>query len=138
MSELVWLFGANEGDSFELPPGTYLVRYGVEDAFNFKELDGLVTCDNTTFGDPVAGKQKHCEFQVNAPHAAFTVEVNDLTVLLTNNSTDAQSYVWVLGDGKTSVSTNTTHTYAGHGTYSVTLKATGLGGVDIFKTDIVV
>ncbi|MEI6594176.1 MAG: PKD domain-containing protein [Bacteroidota bacterium] len=47
----------------------------------------------------------------------------------TNQSTDANSYVWDFGDGSaTSILTSPTHTYTVGGIYQVKLTATGAGG----------
>ena len=64
---------------------------------------------------------------VNPPKAIFSfalVNCSDRkTILFTNNSIGATSYLWNFGDGSTSTSSNPTHTYASNGTYTVILKA---------------
>ncbi len=54
---------------------------------------------------------------------SYTI-VNDTEVHFTNNSTDADSYLWDFGDGNTSTETNPVHTYIAEGSYSVVLIAT--------------
>jgi len=49
----------------------------------------------------------------------------------TNLSTDSESWLWDFGDGETSTDENPVHDYAADGTYTVTLTATGPGGVDV-------
>ncbi|MBI1223370.1 MAG: PKD domain-containing protein, partial [Bacteroidetes bacterium] len=62
----------------------------------------------------------------------------DLTVTFTNESQYADSYHWYFGDGGQSTDENPTHTYTTPGSYTVTLLASGPGGVDdSTKTDII-
>ncbi|MFY7965476.1 MAG: PKD domain-containing protein, partial [Chitinophagaceae bacterium] len=53
---------------------------------------------------------------------------NTTSISLTNNSTNAVSYVWSFGDGSTSTATNPTYTYAAQGIYIIKLVATGANG----------
>lgn len=55
--------------------------------------------------------------------AAFSFNADELKVDFTNTSTGADSYEWDFGDETISQEENPTHTYAGPGTYAVTLKA---------------
>lgn len=63
---------------------------------------------------------------VNAtPVASFTSVTGAAgLVTFTNNSTNATSYSWNLGDGNTSSVANPAHTYTANGVYKVTLTAT--------------
>ena len=63
------------------------------------------------------------------PEAGFTYVVDELTVVFTNASTDAETYLWDFGDGITDTLTDPTHTYAAAGTYTVTLMAFGECGI---------
>lgn len=66
------------------------------------------------------------------PTAAFTAQTAGLSVVLTNTTQNADSYVWTFGDGGTSTESNPTHTYAATGTYTVTLVATnGCGSITV-------
>ncbi len=58
-----------------------------------------------------------------APTADFALATNDFTTTFINNSEDATSFAWNFGDGNTSNQANPTHTFAGNGTYNVTLTA---------------
>ncbi len=61
------------------------------------------------------------------------------TVVFTNTSTGAVSYVWNFGDGSpTSTLTNPSHTYTAFGTYTVTLTATGANGCTDVITQTVI
>lgn len=51
-----------------------------------------------------------------------------LTVVFTNTSQNATSYLWDFGDGTTSTETNPSHVYTTPGTYMVQLTATGPNG----------
>jgi len=54
-----------------------------------------------------------------------------LSVIFTNLSSNATSYRWNFGDGNISLEEDPTHVYSDVGTWSVSLTATGPGGVDI-------
>ena len=58
-----------------------------------------------------------------------------LTVAFTNNSLNATSYFWDLGDGKTSTEKNPINTFTAPGTYSIKLLATG-NSVDSMKKTV--
>jgi hypothetical protein len=52
---------AGENHLGRLPSGTpFNVAYGANGVFNFRTLSGDYNCDNTTFGDPIAGVVKAC------------------------------------------------------------------------------
>ena len=75
---------------------------------------------------------------MDLPTAAFTTNVNSLTINLTDQSTNASAYAWDFGDGNTSTSANPTHTYANAGTYTVTLVVTNACGSDQTSTSVTV
>ncbi|MGI9160325.1 MAG: PKD domain-containing protein, partial [Saprospiraceae bacterium] len=60
----------------------------------------------------------------SGPAPAFSAVLAGLSVVLTNTSQNADSYVWKFGDGNTSNEANPTHTYASPGAYEITLEAT--------------
>lgn len=67
-----------------------------------------------------------------APIADFTFSGDTkapAVITFTNKSTNAFSYSWDFGDNATSSETNPVHTYTKGGTYIITLKATGNGGI---------
>ena len=57
------------------------------------------------------------------PTAMFTHSANGMTIAFTNTSTNAQTYLWDFGDGKTSTEVNPKHTYTSYGTYKIVLTA---------------
>jgi len=75
-----------------------------------------------------------CEFVVASngsnipPVAAFGYSCNELSCAFTDSSSDSDGSVvawsWGFGDGATSVSQNPSHTFAGAGSYAVTLLVT--------------
>jgi len=78
-----------------------------------------------------------CKKDTPAPTVRLLAQVSGHTVTLTYESTDATTYAWDYGDGKTStVSTlSHTHTYDFSGTYTVKITATGGGGtIDASQT----
>lgn len=58
------------------------------------------------------------------PTAAFEYEINESTVLFTNNSTNAEGYLWDFGDGITSQEQNPQHDFTGTGPFTITLTVT--------------
>jgi PKD repeat protein len=62
-----------------------------------------------------------------------------LLVSFTNQSSNANSYAWDFGDGKTSTAINPNNTYTNAGIYTVSLKAIGLGGTNtLTRTNYIV
>ena len=55
---------------------------------------------------------------------------NYLMVTFTNESVNADTYVWDFGDGNSSTEKSPVHTYEKAGTFTVILTATGSGGAD--------
>ncbi len=55
-----------------------------------------------------------------------------------NNSTDADSYVWDFGDGTMSTEENAEHTYVESGTYTVILSATNECGTSTYEEEIII
>ena len=60
----------------------------------------------------------------------YYTNTSGYTVSFTNTSTNANSWLWDFGDATTSTQQNPVHTYAGPGTYVVSLTATGQCGSD--------
>ena len=74
------------------------------------------------------------------PSASFSFEQSTedfLSYTFTNNSINAESYLWDFGDGNTSTEVSPTHVYASASTYNVTLTATNAVGTTAdFSTPI--
>ncbi len=59
------------------------------------------------------------------PTAGFTMNTDsEPTIILTNTSANADSYVWNLGDGTSATTNDVEHTYTANGTYTIGLEAT--------------
>jgi hypothetical protein len=43
------------------------VRYGAGTSFNFQTATNGISCDNATFGDPIVGTVKHCDYTDASP-----------------------------------------------------------------------
>ncbi|HSV89443.1 MAG TPA: PKD domain-containing protein [Bacteroidales bacterium] len=74
------------------------------------------------------------------PIATFQFEVSPANwrmIIFTNFSSNAVSYLWDFGDARTSTEENPVHTYAGAGTFEVTLTATNGAGVTATHTKTV-
>lgn len=67
----------------------------------------------------------------DTPNAAFAANVNLAEVAFTNNSGNANSFLWDFGDGNTSMDQNPVHTYSTDGVYTVTLTSTNGCGNDV-------
>ncbi len=80
--------------------------------------------------------------EVSVVTAAFEVATTDLeadaAIEFTNNSENANYYVWNFGDGEASSDENPSHTYDAAGTYEVSLIAIGGSSSDTATTSIVV
>ncbi|MGR9105799.1 MAG: DNRLRE domain-containing protein, partial [Gammaproteobacteria bacterium] len=79
----------------------------------------------------------------NPPSASFMVATNQLTVTLTDSSTDSDGTIanwqWDFGDGAGSTLQNPVHTYAAGGTYTINLVVTDNdGGLDSTSRSIMI
>ena len=70
------------------------------------------------------------------PTAGFSMQTAGLSVVLTNNSANANSYSWNFGDGNTSTDANPTHTYGATGNYTITLRAENDCGFSLFTQTV--
>jgi PKD repeat protein len=70
---------------------------------------------------------------VSAFSGSPTNGVAPLTVTFTNLSTGATNVLWAFGDGTTSANGNPSNTYSNVGAYSVTLTASGAGGIKVLS-----
>ena len=71
-----------------------------------------------------------------APQAKFSYSTNGLEVTFKNQSTNAQSYSWNFGNGKTSTQKDPTITYTSAGTYSVSLVASNGEKTDTYQQNV--
>lgn len=116
-TSFVWTFG-NGDSSTDINPvvyysqsGTYTVTLIASDANGNSDVYFQTVTVNIS-SKPVA------DFTAITP-AVYP----NTTIYFTNNSINANTYVWDFGDGTTSTDTNPWHSYAGVGTYVVTLTA---------------
>ncbi len=72
------------------------------------------------------------------PTPGFSSTPQQATVIFTNTSVQANTYLWDFGDGTTGTETSPVHTYAGDGTYTVTLSATNDCGTAVLTGTVVV
>lgn len=66
-----------------------------------------------------------------APKGNFEVKIDQtdpLNVVFASNYSDAESYLWLFGDGTRSTEPSPTHTFPGSGEYKVTLKVASAAG----------
>ncbi len=86
----------------------------------------LIVTDNCAQSDTLVQQINACTGTVGA----LSFSANGYVVAFTGPSDPAQftSTTWTFGDGATGTGANPTHTYAGGGTYTVTLSATDICG----------
>ncbi len=70
------------------------------------------------------------------PTTLFDVVTDGLDNFFTNNSLNADTYLWDFGDGTTSQETNPSHTYLQEGVYLVSLSATNQCGTATYEIEI--
>lgn len=70
--------------------------------------------------------------------ADFDFSSTGLATTFSNNSTEANSYIWDFGDGNTSTTENPSHSYGSAGTYTVCLFSTNTCGTDTLCQAVVV
>ncbi len=66
-----WVYCADEGGACTFS-GTRTVRYGAESSYNYLEATNSIACNNSTFGDPIVGTVKTCEYQELIPSPTVT------------------------------------------------------------------
>ncbi len=77
-----------------------------------------------------------CSSDKVVPRALFSYEVAEDTVIFTNLSSNATSYVWDFGDNTTSTEENPIHLYTSSGTFTVVLTATNDGESNVYSEEI--
>lgn len=83
--------------------------------------------------DEPTGPTPTVDFEIDKPFA----EVDD-EITFTNNTVDGASFSWDFGDGESSSLENPTHEYDEVGEYTVTLTATGSGGIESTSTETII
>ncbi|MEE9440037.1 MAG: PKD domain-containing protein [Saprospiraceae bacterium] len=77
-------------------------------------------------------------FVDDQPVASFDYFDDLFDVTFTNNSTNADTYLWDFGDGVTSSLQNPVHTYQAEGTYNVILTSNNDCGSNIYSYNVVI
>lgn len=119
--EFIWDFGDETGVSTQKHPS-----YEYASAGNYTVVLTAVNGENTsTHSEEIS--------VVGMPSVAFTYEADEedpLRIHFENESQNVTEYTWDFGDGsEVSSEASPSHTYAETGTYTVTLNATGAGGM---------
>ncbi len=87
----------------------------------FRVIDTNGQCSDTSAVFPIT--------VTPSPTAIYSFTVTNNSILYnSDSSTNADSYLWDFGDGKTSTLTNPSHSYAAYGTYHVCLTVTSTAG----------
>jgi Bacterial Ig domain/Concanavalin A-like lectin/glucanases superfamily len=141
---------ANEGGTCALPTGTTAtVWYGANVTWAAKAgVTGSIGCNNTVFGDPVAGVAKSCKYLVTstanlAPTVSLSAPINNasfdqgVTITLNASAADSDGSITKVSfyDGATLLATGTAAPYsfawsnATLGTHTLTAQATDNQGV---------
>jgi Flp pilus assembly pilin Flp len=60
-----WTYAIGEYNNFNLPAGTYEVQYGANGVYVSQIFTGpaVISCNNSTFGDPLVGIVKSCSYR---------------------------------------------------------------------------
>lgn len=89
-----WIFCANENGTCSFT-GTKEVRYGANESYFYKVLTSPVSCDNTTFGDPIFGVNKQCYYRnpVTTPVLTY-VDPPSNEVCYTSAESESKAYQW--------------------------------------------
>lgn len=121
-----WNFGdpsssSNTSTSFS-PTHTFTSSgtYTVQAILNYVCISDTLTLTVNVTGFPIA------QFSAIIPNC-------DSVATFNNASSNSASYFWDFGDSTASIALNPTHTYAGFGTYTVTLIATNACGTDTIQ-----
>ncbi|MEX0965887.1 MAG: PKD domain-containing protein, partial [Bacteroidia bacterium] len=124
-----WTFGDGNTSTAENPMHLYAAAGTYQVSLLVSSADGCM--------DSIA------EMVEVYPQPVASFVANDVcdgeSVNFSNNSSipngSIASYSWNFGDNSTSISSNPVHTYAGTGTYAVTLTVTSLRGCEVQTTD---
>ncbi len=88
----------------------------LQNGYRYRAVVRVLNCAQTISPD--------AELTVSAaPTAAFTTTIDDRTVLFSNQSTNATSYIWSFGNGGMATIADPQFTYSQDGTYTVMLLA---------------
>lgn len=117
-----WDFGDGTASTDRNPTHSYNTAGDFNVKLTVEGMPGTESPDDTTMVISVAAPEVI---------AAFEVSNNQIQILqsvtFTNNSENAESYLWDFGDGNTSTLKDPTHVYLDTGNYEVSLKVTGYG-----------
>jgi hypothetical protein len=75
-STSTWTFCANEDQTCTFS-GTKLVRYGANGTYVQQTATNSISCNNATFGDPLVGVVKHCDYTDAPPTSTWTFCANE-------------------------------------------------------------
>jgi hypothetical protein len=64
-----WVYCAGEGATCAVP-STRVVRYGANGTYFYKTVSGSISCNNATWGDPLVGILKKCDYSAVSTTAA--------------------------------------------------------------------
>ncbi|MDW3645702.1 MAG: PKD domain-containing protein [Bacteroidia bacterium] len=120
----IWDFG--DGNTSNLPR-----------PFHSFELPGTYNVCQTVFND--CGQDSICQTVVVScpgPQAAFSYDLNGLSLTLFNNSSSNAEYNWDFGDGNTSKDFEPLHTFDSIGIYMVSLETSTICGADTSSLEI--
>ncbi|PCH96959.1 MAG: hypothetical protein COB85_03075, partial [Bacteroidetes bacterium] len=124
-----WDFGDANTSTAQNPVHTY----GADGTY-YVCLVTTNPCSSDSLCDSVTVLGSSCQNTV----AAFNFADSGLTVVFTDASSDATSWMWYFGDGNNSSTVNPSYTYAAAGTYNVCLVTTNPCSSDSICTTITV
>ena len=125
-----WNFG-NGTASSDVNPTAYYTQSGTYTV----ELTALDGSNSDVFSQTITvsiSQKPIADFTTSSPAV-----MPNSTIYFTNNSSNANTYLWDFGDGTTSTDLNPWHLYAGLGSYTVSLTASNGNCPDSVLTQIV-
>jgi len=107
--DTIWVFCANENGTCTFS-GTRQVRYGAGTSWNILTATNSIACNNSTFGDPIYGTAKTCEYSSNSPGLETVLDTFSARYYNSNDGTENWTGSWIEGNRYGDAQTSTPDT----------------------------